>query len=103
MSFQHHGNEPDRELEQERLLALLKKQQEGLAKRAWPEGRIGATDDGELAVKIESDPDKEIVRLDFGKPVAWVAMPPEQAIQWAQLLIQHARKVSKKPVSVVLH
>jgi hypothetical protein len=30
------------------------------------------------------------VRVDFGKPVAWFAFPPELAIEFAMSIIRHA-------------
>jgi hypothetical protein len=29
-------------------------------------------------------------RTNFGKPIAWFAMPPEHAINFARLLLRHA-------------
>jgi hypothetical protein len=31
-----------------------------------------------------------IVRVEFGKPVAWLGLPPPEAIQLAKLLLHHA-------------
>lgn len=97
MSLNHHGESPNPDTESmKRFLAQV----EGRAKRNYPEGRIAAEDDGELAFAIAADRERKLVILDFGKKVDWVGMPPEQAIQLAQLLINKAREVSS--VAVIL-
>ena len=30
------------------------------------------------------------IRIDFGKPVAWLAFSPEQGIELAKLILKHA-------------
>lgn len=98
MSMPHHGDD-----EQSRLMKLFREQQDRSAKRQWPEGRIEGSDDGQIAFKIESDPDTEIIKLDFGKQVTWLGMGPKDAIELAQLLIKHARAVSPQPIRINLH
>lgn len=54
-------------------------------------------DEGALAMAI-SDPDSEgNIHIDFGKTVAWLAFPKEQAVQFARLLL---RKAGAKKVTV---
>ncbi|AMV20438.1 hypothetical protein VT03_21245 [Planctomyces sp. SH-PL14] len=101
MSFQHHGDNPF-EQEQSRLIERLKQQQEGMAKREYPNGRLNASDDGEVAFKIGGDGERGVVVIDFGKPVTWVGMTPQQAVEMAQLMIKNAREVSKEPLRVVI-
>ena len=55
----------------------------------YPDGSLGRTDEGELTMAVSVDTYGN-VRLDFGKPVAWMAMPPALAISLAQLLLKHA-------------
>lgn len=101
MGAAHHGSEQARP--NPALDALMKRfldQTEGRAKRAYSEGRVGADDDGDLAMAVGHDIGARIVRVDFGKPVTWLGMPPEQAVGLAKLLIQHARAVSSKPLVV---
>lgn len=108
MSFQHHSEGmsdnlrklfEDEKSARERLQAQI----DGRAKREWGDGRLGPADDGDLAFAIGSHPEKELVCIDFGKPVEWVAMPPQQAIELAQSLIKHARAIAKVPLKIQLH
>lgn len=111
MSFQHHGeNEPVmsdqlRKLfeDSEAARKRLSEQLEGRAKRSWSDGRLGGEDDGDLAFAIGPHPEKELVVIDFGKQVEWIAMPPQQAVELAQALIKQARAVSKTPLKYSLH
>jgi hypothetical protein len=42
---------------------------EGPAKREYTRGRLSATDDGSLAFVVAANPQKQVVIIDFGKPV----------------------------------
>lgn len=107
MSFQHHseGMSPEmRKLFEDEKAARERfcEQVAGRAKRSWSDGRLGATDDGDLAFAVGPHPDQELVVVDFGKPVEFVAMPPRQAIELAQSLIKHARAISTEPLRVCI-
>lgn len=54
----------------------------------YPDGKLGPEDEGELALEVSCGPG--IVKLDFGKKVRWIALPPEGAIELASLLASHA-------------
>ena len=108
MSFQHHseGMSPEfRKLfeDQQASRQRFQEQVDGRARRSFSEGRIGPTDDGDLAFSVGTHPNKPLVCIDFGKPVEWVAMGPQQAIELAQSLIKQARSVSTEPLRIVLH
>lgn len=118
MSFDHHAERrPQREIsdqmkrlmeqcespEQRALAERFKEQHNGTANREFPDGRLSGEDDGSLAFIVSSDPDTQVVKLDFAKPVTWVGMPPAQAVQLAQLLIRHARGISREPLTITLH
>jgi hypothetical protein len=75
----------------------------GREKREYPHGRVGADDDGALSYAVGPDPNGEIIRIEFGKPVEWIGLPPREAIELAQSLIKHARAISKEPVVVKLN
>jgi hypothetical protein len=93
----HHGG---REEHDQEILKRLMDQMEGRAKRAYSEGRVSATDDGDLALAVAADRAKKIVIIDFGKQVDWIGMGPEQAVGLAEMLIAKAREVSDRPLSV---
>jgi hypothetical protein len=45
---------------------------------------------GDLKLTISHSEDNQIIRLDFGKPTAWIGLPKDHAVQLAMLLLQHA-------------
>jgi hypothetical protein len=53
----------------------------------FPEGHHGDEDEGELSIGIGPDMHGNL-RLEFGKPVAWLSMPPEKAVSFAKLLLR---------------
>jgi hypothetical protein len=58
----------------------------------FPEGRLGPDDEGELTLAVAFDPRTNIVRIEFGKPVAWLGLPPKNAIEFAEAILKCARK-----------
>ncbi len=56
----------------------------------FPQGKLQDDDEGELRMAIAYDKLNGIVRVEFGKPVAWLGLPPPEAIQFARLLLRHA-------------
>lgn len=67
----------------------------------FPEGKLNGSDEGGLRFAVGQEGD--CVSIAFGKPVAWLAMPPEQAVAFAELLIAKARIVARrmgKPLTV---
>ena len=59
----------------------------------FPHGKITATDEGEIAFAVGHLKSKGVVVIDFNKPVTWVGMRPEEAIQLAVALVTHAENV----------
>lgn len=57
----------------------------------FPRGKIAPEDEGELTIAIGAW--RGIVRIDFGKRITWVGMPPEQAREMARRLIKHADEI----------
>jgi hypothetical protein len=56
----------------------------------FPQGKLDDTDEGALKIGVAYDKLNGIVRVEFGKPTAWIGLPPPEAIQFAQLLLRHA-------------
>ena len=59
----------------------------------FPEGQLGPNDDGGTNMAIAASAKDGQVHIQFGGPVAWLAMPPEMAIQIAVSLIGAATKL----------
>lgn len=55
----------------------------------FPHGKLDPSDEGELVFTISRDADGNI-RIAFGKPVAWLAMPAAQAAEFARLILRWA-------------
>lgn len=55
----------------------------------FPEGKLDETDEGGLVFSVSHT--TGLVRVDFGKPVAWLAFPPEVAFALATKLVEHAK------------
>lgn len=59
-----------------------------------PDGKMTATDQGELKLAVSTMEGKVI--MDFGTPVAWVGMRPEQARAMATALVTKAEEAEKE-------
>lgn len=59
----------------------------------YPYGKLNQEDEGELtlAIRVEGN----AVRIDFGKPVSWLGLPPQEARGLAELLLKHADRIDK--------
>ncbi len=87
----HHASNP----EQERELNDMMKRLTG----EFPDGRLSKDDQGAVAVAIGHQDGR--VTLQFPKNLNWIGFTPEQAIDIAQSLIEHARKCGcSKPLTV---
>lgn len=71
-----------------KLLEALRKTPEFGATGRYPQGQLSAGDEGELQFGITNAKGQVIV--NFGKPVAWLGMEPQQAIAIGEALIRHA-------------
>jgi hypothetical protein len=58
----------------------------------YPHGKLGPDDEGGIGVALShfTAPDgTRMVRLDFGKPVSWLALPHAHAVAFALLILKH--------------
>jgi hypothetical protein len=53
----------------------------------FPDGKLDASDQGEVKLLVSNNDTQ--VRLDFGTPVAWFAMPKPDALTFAFTILQH--------------
>ncbi len=90
MSVSHHG---DGERQMSEALRLFMEQAAGTARRQYPEGRMGAGDDGALAFAVAADRRHGTVVVNFTKPVAWLGMSAADARRMAELLLSKAAEL----------
>ena len=64
----------------------------------FPGGKLDHTDEGELAFAVRTDEKRELIYLDFGKPVAWLSLTPQLANDLANSLLKHARAMGHTAV-----
>jgi hypothetical protein len=62
----------------------------------FPYGTVDATDEGELRMAIAADPRNGVVRIEFGKPVAWLGLPTVHARGLAAMLIEKADELDRR-------
>lgn len=97
MGASHHSSgpfQPDHENEAlKEMMQRFTDQVDQRAKRNYSEGRLNANDDGDLAFAVAADPAKNVVIIDFGKPVTWFALPPEQVNGLINLLMMKLREL----------
>jgi hypothetical protein len=56
----------------------------------FPEGHLSKDDEGEIQFGITNASGQVII--NFGKPVAWLGMQPQQALAIADALVRHAKE-----------
>lgn len=59
----------------------------------YPLGKVSPDDEGELNIAVFLI--KGQVRIEFGKPVAWISMPASRAKDFAELILRHAAKLDE--------
>jgi O-acetyl-ADP-ribose deacetylase (regulator of RNase III) len=60
----------------------------------FPEGQLTKTDEGAIQFAI-GEKDGKVV-IDFGTPVHWLGMTPQQAADFASAIIKRAREAARK-------
>lgn len=60
----------------------------------FPEGKLTKSDEGAIQFGV-GEKDGKVV-LDFGTPVAWIGMSPQQAADFASTVLKRAREVARK-------
>lgn len=84
----------------ERWTELVTAAYPGATGKLSPRGKFTEDDEGELRFAIGNK--DGLVLLDFGKSVAWLAIPPQQAVEIAERIIDRARRVADGPLVVRL-
>lgn len=70
MSSSHHGVSEEAQRSMKRFNDAL----DGIAKREWPDGRIGKDDDGSVSFALATDMQHRCIRMVFPKPVGWIGL-----------------------------
>lgn len=60
----------------------------------FPDGQLTKTDEGAIQFAIGEKDGKVVV--DYGTSVHWIGMTPQQAAEFASLLMKRAREVARK-------
>lgn len=61
----------------------------------YPHGKLNVHDQGELKAAIGITR-KGMVCIDFGKPVAWLAMTPDEADEIARMIVEKAADARRR-------
>jgi hypothetical protein len=68
---------------------------------SYPDGKLNDNDDGELTLLLRVESGRVIV--SFPKPVLWVGMTPQGAIDLAQSLVRNAMRAGyDRPVTLTI-
>jgi hypothetical protein len=62
----------------------------------YPRGPADETDEGELRMALAIDPTQGIVRVEFGKPIAWLGLAAGDARSLAALLTKLADDLDRR-------
>jgi hypothetical protein len=60
----------------------------------FPRGKLNKDDEGGLKIAIHQEGD--VVRIDFGKKIAWIGLPPTEAITFANIITSHAMEIKSR-------
>lgn len=58
----------------------------------YPRGKLNDQDEGQLAVRISTKESKTVV-INFNKLISWIGFSKEEAIVFARVILEHARKI----------
>ena len=56
----------------------------------FPEGKISEDDEGGLKMAVGIDGTNSLVVIDFGTPVTWLSMGPDEALELAKKIEEDA-------------
>lgn len=86
----HHSSEPAFRDSDRQQMELAAQQMKLGATGRRPLPAVSTDDEGEIQMALSHDPEKRKVYLNFGKPIAWLGLTPEQASDIADTLREHA-------------
>lgn len=53
----------------------------------FPDGKISNIDEGDLVFALSYNKKHKIFYLNFGKPVSWLAIPKDEALKFANVIL----------------
>jgi len=56
----------------------------------FPDGKLDPSDEGELAIGIATDKKNGVIRIHFGKPIAWFALKKDEAMRLSKWIAERA-------------
>jgi hypothetical protein len=59
----------------------------------FPQGKLYPDDEGELRAAITADHHNQVVRIEFGKSVAWVSLGRKGALEFADAIRKKAEEL----------
>ena len=62
----------------------------------FPQGKVGVDDEGEIRCAVAADHQHAIVRVAFGKPIAWIGLPSTKARELARMLTEKADELDAR-------
>ncbi len=68
----------------------------------FPDGKLNEDDGGEPQIAVAADRQKGHVVVQFGTPVAWMALDREGAIGLAFTLLKHASRLPGQTISFTI-
>lgn len=69
----------------------------GVGTPQFPQGKIHAADEGQVAMRIASDVRRQVVVVEFEGPVKWLGMPKREALSFAELVTKYANELPDVP------
>jgi hypothetical protein len=57
----------------------------------FPQGKLNPDDEGALRLAVFRNPETDLVHIEFGKQVTWLALSPKEAIDLAKAIIGKAQ------------
>lgn len=62
----------------------------------YPDGKANEQDEGAIAIAIAIGIEDNIIKMDFGKKIAWIGFDKYSAMQVAEALLKHAKLIKVK-------
>lgn len=59
----------------------------------YPRGKLNEHDEGQTSMAIAADNKKGVVIVQFFKPIAWLGLPKQQALELSELLKSKANEL----------